>query len=133
MRLWHYKLIDVLPNKMLIAQWHECIAIKRQWEKGTLKHPLVKYVMKYPKVYFLWYVNQVVTELEERHIRYTNKLYIEVVKFCKDTEKVLTENYAEHDYKYFTQCYYNLQEKHDRGIIDDVDWNKIFIKMTEVS
>ena len=37
MRLWHYKLLPILPDKMLIAEWRECLAIKRQWEKGTLK------------------------------------------------------------------------------------------------
>ena len=36
MRLWHYKLIPVLPNAMLVSQWRECIAIKRQWEKKHL-------------------------------------------------------------------------------------------------
>lgn len=52
MRLWYYKLIPVLPKKMLISQWRECIAIKRQWEKGTLKHRLVNYILKYPKRIF---------------------------------------------------------------------------------
>ncbi len=53
MRLWHYKLIPVLPNAMLVSQWRECIAIKRQWEKGTLKHRLVSYVMEHSKEYFM--------------------------------------------------------------------------------
>ena len=58
MRLWHYKLIPVLPNKMLVSQWRECIAIKRQ-------------------------------------------------------------------------CYYNLQEKYDRGIISEDEWEKIWHKCNE--
>lgn len=33
MRLFHYALIPVLDNKHLIAEWRECIGIKRQWEK----------------------------------------------------------------------------------------------------
>lgn len=37
MRLWHYKLIPVLPKEMLVSQWRECIAIKRQWEKRNIK------------------------------------------------------------------------------------------------
>ena len=45
MRLWHFALIPYLPKQMLVSQWRECIAIKRQWEKGTLKHRLVSYVM----------------------------------------------------------------------------------------
>ena len=53
MRLWHYKLIQVLPNAMLVSQWRECIAIKKQWEKGTLKHRLVSYVKDYDKEAFI--------------------------------------------------------------------------------
>ena len=56
MRLFHYALIPVLDNKHLVAQWRECIAIKRQWEKGSLKHRLVSYVMDYDKIYFMGYV-----------------------------------------------------------------------------
>lgn len=37
MRLWHYQLIPVLPKAMLVSQWRECIAIKRQWEKRKFK------------------------------------------------------------------------------------------------
>ena len=33
--------------------------------------------------------------------------------------------YPEHNYKYFKQCYYNLEEKHDRGIISDEEWKPI--------
>ena len=40
MRLWHYKLIPVLPQAMLVSQWRECIAIKRQWEKRNVKTSL---------------------------------------------------------------------------------------------
>ena len=68
MRLWHYKLIPVLPNKMLVSQWRECIAIKRQWEKGTLKHRLVSYVMDYDEVYFGNYIKRVCQELIKRKI-----------------------------------------------------------------
>lgn len=63
MRLWHYKLIPVLPNKMLVSQWRECIAIKRQWEKGTLNHRLVSYIKNYDKEYFLEYLNIVIYEM----------------------------------------------------------------------
>ena len=33
--------------------------------------------------------------------------------------------YPEHNDKYFIQCYYNLEEKHDRGIISDEEWRLI--------
>ena len=66
MRLWHYKLIPYLPDKMLISQWRELIAIKRQWEKGTLKHRLVSYVMNYDKKYFYNYIVLIILELKDK-------------------------------------------------------------------
>ncbi|MCQ2978233.1 MAG: pyrimidine dimer DNA glycosylase/endonuclease V [Clostridia bacterium] len=126
MRLWHYKLIPVLPNAMLVSQWRECIAIKRQWEKGTLKHRLVSYVMDYDKSDFLAYVNQVVSELQKRNIKYQQKYVNELVQFSHGWITLDEDfHYPEHNDKYFTQCYYNLEEKHDRGIISDEEWQKI--------
>ena len=124
MRLWHYKLISVLPKEMLISQWRECIAIKRQWEKGTLKHRLVSYVKNYDKELFSNYVRKVVRELENRNIKFQQKYLDEIIKFCNG-DLYICENYEEHNDRYLTQCYYNLQEKYDRGIISNEEWQKI--------
>lgn len=124
MRLWHYKLIPVLPNAMLVSQWRECIAIKRQWEKGTLKHRLVSYVMGYDKPIFSYYVYQIREELEKRNIKYQDKYFYEIKSFCWDDINPI--NYLEHNDQYLKQCYYNLQEKADRGIITEEEWYKIF-------
>ena len=123
MRLWHYKLIPVLPKEMLVSQWRECIAIKRQWEKGTLKHRLVSYVMNYNKSYFLNYTNSIAFEMWNRSIKFQNKYYDEIADFCGN--EIFGELYKEHNDRYFAQCYYNLEEKHDRGIITDEEWQKI--------
>ena len=127
MRLWHYKLIPVLPDKMLISQWRECIAIKRQWEKGTLKHRLVKYVIWQSKIKFLQYVKMVVCELNKRNIKYQKKYYKEIYDFCTKDEidESLNDYYPSHNRRYLKQCYYNLQEKYDRGIITEDEWQKI--------
>lgn len=126
MRLWHYKLIPVLPNKMLVSQWRECIAIKRQWEKGTLKHRLVSYVMDYDRTYFRTYVREVAKELKHRKININLRLYDEIWDFCSIfPEPVCDTHYPEHNDRYLKQCYYNLQEKYDRGIIGEYDWSKI--------
>ena len=126
MRLYHYKLIPVLPNKMLVSQWRECIAIKRQWEKGTLKHRLVSYVMDYDRCYFLTYVIRLNNEMFKRNIKFQDKYRDEIASFCFN-HKVKTEMglYPEHNDRYLKQCYYNLQEKYDRGIISEEEWQKI--------
>lgn len=122
MRLWHYKLIPVLPNAMLVSQWRECLAIKRQWEKGTLKHRLVSYVMDYDNEVFGDYVRHVVNEMNKRHIKFQTKYWSEILNF---TGAYITEHYEEHNDRYLKQCLYNLQEKADRGIITQEEWQKI--------
>ena len=131
MRLWHYKLIPVLPTKMLVSEWRECIAIKRQWESGTLKHRLVFYVTKHQKYYFYKYLVLVVEEMMKRKIKFNLKLIDEISDFCQtniaDLKIKYDENlhYPEHNNRYLLQCYYNLQEKFDRGIISEEEWDKI--------
>ncbi len=126
MRLWHYKLIPVLPDKMLVAEWRECIAIKRQWEKGTLKHRLVSYVMDYDKRLFVNYTLLVVQEMNNRDIKWKSEYWDEIVDFCWDKKWIrYSIMYNEHNDRYLKQCYYNLQEKADRGIITKEEWQKI--------
>ena len=130
MRLWHYKLIPVLPKAMLVSQWRECIAIKRQWEKGTLKHRLVSYVMGYDKGYFNNYVELVRLELLKRRIKY-NYIYKEEIRRFAGGTKINTP-YPEHNDRYLKQCYYNLQEKYDRGIISEEEWKNIELLMNTI-
>lgn len=114
MRLWHYKLIPVLPKEMLVSQWRECIAIKRQWEKGTLKHRLVSYVMNYQKSAFYYYTQKVAAEMSKRNILYKRLYLDEIWNFCDMEHGNAKFNYPEHNDRYLRQCYYNLQEKADR-------------------
>lgn len=127
MRLWHYKLIPVLPKKQLVSQWRECIAIKRQWEKGTLKHRLVSYVKNYDGEYFINYCYAILREMLKRGIKFQEKYMKEIGQFCENKEKKIPENvyYFEHDDRYLKQCLYNLEEKYDRGIISKEEFDKI--------
>ena len=123
MRLWHYKLIPVLPKAMLVSQWRECIAIKRQWEKGTLKHRLVSYVLDYDKKLFASYTRRVMQEMYNRNIKFKADLVREMIEFAGEDPGY--ENYPEHNERYLKQCYYNLQEKADRGIVSPEEWEHI--------
>lgn len=127
MRLWHKDLIPYLPKQQLLGQWRECIAIKRQWEKGTLKHRLVSYVMDYHKKYFRNYVYLVMEELRERNIDFKRSLFTEICNFGYEDGGIVSYNlyYQEHNERYLKQCLYNLQEKADRGIITQEEWQKI--------
>lgn len=126
MRLWHYKLIPVLPNKMLVSQWRECLAIKRQWEKGTLKHRLVSYVMDYDKAYFCNYVTLIACEMEKRKIKFQEKYLDELFNFSANLNTFIPAMYREHNNRYLRQCLYNLEEKAMRNIINKEEWQKIY-------
>jgi uncharacterized protein (TIGR02328 family) len=125
MRLWSYQLIPVLPNAMLVSQWRECIAIKRQWEKGTLKHRLVSYVMEYDKGYFKNYIYKIIDEMINRDIHYNQDFVYEFAEFYRDGINSKYYIYKEHNDRYLKQCLYNLQEKADRNIITKEEWQKI--------
>lgn len=99
---------------MIVAEWRECVAIKRQWEKGTLKHRLVSYVMDYNKDYFMYYVVCVVQEMKKRKIKYQEKYYEELCKFCEQDKPSDDLYYPEHNDRYLRQNIFNLQEKADR-------------------
>ena len=129
MRLWSYQLIEsgVLPDKMLVSQWRECLAIKRQWEKGTLKHRLVNYVMVYDKRYFRNYILELIREMYKRNINFKQIYMNELIEFANyfDDLEAYSYKYPEHNDRYLKQCLYNLQEKADRGIITQEEWQKI--------
>ena len=119
-----------MPNQQLVSQWRECIAIKRQWEKGTLKHRLINYVMDYDKKYFLSYIITVICEMINRNIKYQEKYYAEMIKFCGNEARHSTDlfYYPEHNDRYLRECIYNLEEKATRGIITKQEWQKIYEK-----
>lgn len=134
MRLWHYKLIPYLPKAMLVSQWRECIAIKRQWEKGSLKHRLVSYVMKRGVNVFYQYFDNVKSEMDNRGIKYQAKFVQEFINFGKKDPFIflaVSVHYPEHDDRYLKQCLYNLQEKSDRGIITPQEWQLIYDNFKE--
>ena len=130
MRLWDYRLLKVLPDKFIIAQWRECIAIKRQWKKGTLKHRLVSYVMDYNKEYFMQYVAHIDVEMTMRRIKHQDKYYNEILDFCEEDideeSEYVVIPYPEHNDRYLKQCLYNLEEKATRNIISKEEWLKIY-------
>ena len=126
MRLWHWKLIPVLPRQQLLGQWRECCLIAKEiQEKGTPNHILVNPVMNYPPLMFDVYASRVYLNMQARGYsvdweafhKYRNSKY---ALFNPDD---LFPGW--HTNLYFLQCYYNLQEKHDRGGITDEEWEQI--------
>ena len=129
MRLWHKDLIAVLPREQLVAQWRECSAIAGAIQKnGTPNHILVNYVVDNLNS-FVAYSYLVRQEMTRRGYRTMENVWTKIVSVVdiniwKDLE---IEDIFEKDHngRYFLQCYYNLQEKYDRGGISEADWQRI--------
>ena len=127
MRLWHWKLIPVLPRQQLLGQWRECCLIaKNIHENGTPNHLLVNPVMDYDEDHFYSYTMCVYDEMQKRGYHADWDKFEQWMK-SDDSNSVsgwrLFQDW--HIRKYLVQCMANLEEKHDRGGMTDQEWDQI--------
>lgn len=117
MRLWHYKLIPFLPNSQLIAQWRELNSIFKKQDK----HILINYVYEYDKANLLIYTNLILEEMSKRRFKinsfensnnYFGHIYVNISRGGIHTINPFPQHHTD---RYLLQCFYNLQEKYDRG------------------
>ena len=130
MRLWHYKLIPVLPRAQLLAQWRECNAIAKDIrETGKTNHILINRIMNHDLEDFRSYCELIYEELVRRGYVVKN---IVLKRLCEYVGVDFAKPVANrkpfstwHTDRYLRQCYYNLEEKHDCGGISDTEWFRI--------
>lgn len=122
MRLWHYKLIPFLPKSQLLAQWRELnLIFKREYEiRGKrVNHILINYIYEYPFVNLLSYSTMIMWEMRKRGFKVNKKNYSDFygMLYADDEFPEAVEHPFKnhHNYRYLQQCFYNLQEKYDRG------------------
>ena len=120
MRLWHYAIIPYLPKSQLLAQWRELNSIFKKQDK----HILINYVYEYPKNDLKTYACIVINEIQRRGYKIKNmtnfKAYFDADLLPAPIDGKLFRNH--HNDRYLMQCFYNLQEKYDRGQADlDID------------
>lgn len=124
MRLWHQKLIPLLPRQQLLGQHRECCALRGNgWGK---KHATVNYVFEHPFSYLVSYHYLVMQEMKKRGYNvapewfktdYRGKscesydFYVGLNEYCTALAKLKTTVYPEHDNKYLTECIVNLSGK----------------------
>lgn len=141
MRLWHKDLIDVLPDKQLLAQWRECVCIVTNIKRnGTPNHLLVNKVLNYNKSHFYAYCCKVVNEMYNRGFNVSQQSINKISSYVTDEEKQISSQfekddsvfYGWHNERYLKQCYYNLQEKYDCGGITIEEFRKIHDKVFEL-
>lgn len=131
MRLWHKDLIKVLPRQQLVSQWRECCLIaKLVAQNGTLHHILVNPVTDYPPEHLDNYAFLVYNEMIARGYKCDWDAFGEWSKAEKRPKFISKQAYLDlfhdwHNGRYYDQCFYNLQEKYDRGGLTFEEWAKI--------
>lgn len=141
MRLWHKDIIDVLPDKHLVAQWRECCAIVGSIKRyGIPNHVLVNPIMKYNKSHFYLYCCVVCHEMYKRNFKVSEESRNKILDYVSDEEKQVSSQIEKdgslfegwHNERYLIQCFYNLQEKYDRGMISEDEWKKVVKRVTSI-
>lgn len=116
MRLWHEKLIPLLPKAQLLGQHRECCALRGNgWER---KHKTVDYVFSYsPYLLFMYHV-LVMDEMEKRGYnvsvewKYKNYRGKTAEKYDDLKEEIIDSPiYKEHNNEYLVDCLENLRGK----------------------
>ena len=133
MRLWHYKMIPVLPRKQLISQLRECVLIgKNLFEKGTPNHIIVNRVIPFYPDGFAKYCKLLVDEIRKRGYNVADKTIEKLNVYCKQNieEISVSENdcifEGFHNDRYLRHCFNNLEEKYDCGIVPEDEWKKLY-------
>lgn len=111
MRLWHYKLIPYLPKSQLLAQWRELNSIFKKEDK----HILINYIYEYPKEDLCLYADAVIWEIRRRGYKIRSMDNYNKYFPLPLSPEVETPFKNHHNHRYLLQCFFNLQEKYDRG------------------
>lgn len=127
MRIWSKRLICYLPDKQLKAMRYELGDMIKQYP--NIKHSLVKFANEYDIAYLYGYFDAVCKELRKRNVNmnvpYNNKI-LDIVYDTPSKLPIINNcAFKEDNDRYLRQCYYNLQEKYDRGIVSKEDWKNI--------
>ena len=132
MRLWHYSLLPYLPNSQLIAQKRECDLIWKDIASGKqTNHILINYIWTYEDyknqlTIYYWILKN---EFKKRGFNFRDSSNANLL-ITYDMLKTPFEHH--HNDKYLVQCFYNLQEKYDRGQKDfSYDTYKDLLKFME--
>lgn len=128
MRLWHKKLLEVLPREQLISQWRECSSIAGAIQKnGTPNHLLVNFVLDYDYDHFISYAYYLREEMAQRGYRTMNSVWKKIVALKPNYNILPLEAIYPNKMNniYWTICYYNLKEKFLCGGISLSEWDKI--------
>ena len=115
MRLWHYNIIKYLPNTQLLLLWKTLNDIFKTRNVTFLNN----YVQNYPQDDLHLYSLLVINELTKRHLEVNLDLFYIYFNISDSNTYVYEKEIKcpfihHHNFGYFTQCFYALQEIYDR-------------------
>lgn len=118
MRLWDYRLVTngLLPKSQLLGLWRELNSIFKKQDN----HILINYVYEYPKENLKLYARYVMVDMIRRGVKIKsldnfNKYFGDLTLNTNYLIKQTNPFPQHHTDRYLKQCFYNLQEKYDRG------------------
>jgi uncharacterized protein (TIGR02328 family) len=134
MRLWHYGILETLPELQLRSQWRECVAIAKDLhETGFTHHLLINQIMSYDVKHFNYYCYLVLFAMIKRGFSvkegsvFKLQEYMGFVPNDKNKPEKLFDNW--HNKEYLRVCMSNLYEKHFFGLgksrITDEEWETL--------
>lgn len=131
----------MLPKRQLLGQYRELCAITKEIAiNKTPGHALVNKIVQYPAWMYYRYLTMVQEEFKRRGYRmlngslYTlhdNAMLAEENGYFADDDLYDFNTYMMdpfpdwHNDRYLRQCYFNLQEKYDCGLITEQEWYEI--------
>ena len=135
MRLWHYQLLEFLPDAQFKGQLRELVAIMHDWrDKGATNHILINRVMDYPKAelstYFMLYYSLYHKRYGKTiNDKYLDEFYAFRLPYDVDTFKIKGIFNGWHDTEYLRICMSNLYEKYKyakgKSRVTGQEWRKL--------
>lgn len=143
MRLWHFGILEALPELQLRSQWRECVAIAKDLhETGFTHHLLINQIMSYSKEDFNAYCYLVYSAMVTRGFSPTEKSVMKLHEYTgfvpREKLYVFDNLYTDwHNKEYLRICMANLMEKYAYGVgasrIGVNDWIKLCDKYKAIT
>ena len=115
MRLWGWQILPFLPKSQLLSQKRECDLIWKDIANGKqTNHILINYIWEYdePVEELGVYYKRLCYEFVRRGFKFNWSKYAHInLNDCSNVKPFDKH----HNDRYLLQCFYNLQEKFDRG------------------
>ena len=140
MKIWHTALVPLLPQWLLEKQWEDCLEIAKNLAMtGETGDPMVYPVIEYDFHHLDFYCGMVQDALAKHGVKVTKHVLNRLLKQAMERPRKVRKRQTVikipeqasdvfrlwHTPHYFRQCFFQLEEMYDRGLISRDDWKPI--------